>query len=117
MYWTEEHDRLMCPEILAVDPCTGTKKGAKSKIIADNLLEILEPVFKVDLRAVCDCYQLKNEQKASGIDIEMSDAETAIEGLIEKWMEMAHTGRGIENMKTGHGKDGAEGYNEKVNWK
>ena len=27
MYWTEEHDRLMCREILAVDPFTGTKKG------------------------------------------------------------------------------------------
>ena len=59
MYWTEEHDRLMCHEILAVDPCTGTKKEAKSKTIANNLLEILEPVFKVDLRAVCDRYQLQ----------------------------------------------------------
>ena len=63
MYWTEEHDRLMCREILAVDPFTGTKKGtvqrgAKWKIIADHLLDILEPKFKVDLRAVRDRYQL-----------------------------------------------------------
>lgn len=51
-------------------------------------------------------FKLKNEQKASGIDMEMSDAETAIEGLTEKkmqlneWIEMAHRGRGIENIKT-----------------
>ena len=98
MYWTEEHDRLMCREILAVDPFTSTKKGtvqrgAKWKIIADHLLEIMEPKFKVDLRAVRDRYQLlaqklrkklKSEEKASGIDTEMSETETAIEELIEK---------------------------------
>ena len=98
MYWTEEHDRLMCREILAVDPFTGTKKGtvqrgAKWKIIADHLLDILEPKFKVDSRAVRDRYQLlaqklrkklKSEEKASGIDTEMSETETAIEELIEK---------------------------------
>ena len=60
--WTEEHDRLMCCEILAVDPFTGTKKGtvqrgAKWKIITDNLLEILEPKLKVGPRAVRDHYQ------------------------------------------------------------
>ena len=63
MHWTEEHDTLMYHEILAVDPFTGTKKGpvqrgAKWKIIADNLLEILEPKFKVDPIAVRDHYQL-----------------------------------------------------------
>ena len=98
MDWTEEHDRLMCREILAVDPFTGTKKGtvqrgAKWKIIADHLLDILEPKFKVDSRAVRDRYQLlaqklrkklKSEEKASGIDTEMSETETAIEELIEK---------------------------------
>ena len=98
MYWTEEHDRLMCREILAVVPFTGTKKGtvqrgAKWKIIADHLLEIMEPKFKVDSRAVRDRYQLlaqklrkklKSEEKASGIDTEMSETETAIEELIEK---------------------------------
>ena len=98
MYWTEEHDRLMCREILAVDPFTGTKKGtvqrgAKWKIIADHLLDILEPKFKVDSRAVRDRYQLlaqklrkklKSEEKASGIDTEMSETETATEELIEK---------------------------------
>ena len=96
MYWTEEHDRLMCREILAVDPFTGTKKGtvqrgAKWKIIADNLSEIMEPKFKVDPRGVRDRYQLlaqklrkklKDEQKASGIDTEMSETENAIEELL-----------------------------------
>ena len=94
MYWTEEHDRLICREILAVDPFTGTKKGTfQREAIADHLLEILEPKFKVDSRAVRDRYQLlaqklrkklKGEEKASGIDTEMSETETAIEELIEK---------------------------------
>jgi len=98
MYWTEEHDRLMCREILAVDPFTRTKKGivqrgAKWKIIGDHLLEILETKFKVDSRAVHGCYQLlaqklrkklKSEEKASGIDTEISETENAIEEFIEK---------------------------------
>ena len=83
----------MCREILAVYPFTGTKRGtvqrgAKWKIIADHLLEILEPKFKFDSRAVRDRYQLLaqklrkkliTEEKASGIDTEMSETETAIE--------------------------------------
>lgn len=88
----------MCREILAVDPFTGTKKGivqrgVKWKIIRDHLLDILEPKFKVDSRAVRDRYhllaqklrkKLKSEEKASGIDAEMSETETATEELIEK---------------------------------
>ena len=27
MFWTEEHEKLMCREILAVDPFSGTRKG------------------------------------------------------------------------------------------
>ena len=53
----------------------------------------MEPKFKGDSRAVRDRYQrlaqklrkkLKSKEKASGIDTEMSETETAIEELIEK---------------------------------
>ena len=70
MYWTKEHDRLMCRDILVVDPITGTKKGtvqrgSKWKIRADHLLEIIEPKFKVDSRAViATSFWLKNSERS-----------------------------------------------------
>jgi hypothetical protein len=56
MTWTEEHCRLLCREIIANNPFTGTRKGsvqrgANWKLVADNLMAI-EPTFKVDTRAV-----------------------------------------------------------------
>ena len=97
MFWTEEHDKLMCREILAVDPFSGTKKGtvqrgSKWKVI-ENLMATETPTFKVDTRSVRDRYnllsqklrkKLKEEEKASGIDTEMSEVETALEEIIEK---------------------------------
>lgn len=98
MVWTEDHDKLMCREILCVDPFTGTKKGtaqrgAKWKEIVDNLMSIQVPKFKVDARAIRDRYgllsqklrrKLKEEQGASGIETDMSETETALEEIIEK---------------------------------
>ena len=67
MFWTEEHDLLMCHEILTVNPFTGTKKGtvqrgAKWKTIVDNLMKIESPEFKVDTRAVRDRYTLISQK-------------------------------------------------------
>ena len=56
-------------------------------------MAIESPLFKVDSRAVRDRYnllsqklrkKLKDEEKASGIDTEMSESETALEEIIEK---------------------------------
>ena len=81
MFWTEEHDKLMCREILAVDPFTRTKKGtvqrgAKWKEVVDNLMAIDSPKFKVHVKAVRDRYNLISrklreklkEERASGIE-------------------------------------------------
>ena len=98
MFWTDDHDKLMCREILAVDPFTGTKKGtvqrgAKWKEIVENLMAIHSPKFKVDARAVRDRFsllsqklkrKLSEEKKASGIDTEMTETEDALEEIIEK---------------------------------
>lgn len=98
MTWTEEHDKILCREILCVDPFTGTKKktvqrGAKWKEVAVNLMAISEPKFKVDVRGVRDRYnllaqrlraKLKEEERASGVDTDMSETETALEEIIEK---------------------------------
>jgi hypothetical protein len=98
MSWTEDHDLLLCREILNIDPFTGTKKGTiqrgnKWKEIVSNLMDIESPKFKVDCRAVRDRYnllsqrlrkKLKDEQAASGIETDMSEIETALEEVIEK---------------------------------
>ena len=98
MFRTEKHDEMLCREILGVDVFNGTRKGtvkrsAKWSQVVENLSDIEEMEFKVDNRAVRDRYnllatnlrrKLKKEEKASGIAVEMSQVETALELLIEK---------------------------------
>lgn len=98
MFWTDEHDVLLCREILVVDPFTGTKKktvqrGAKWNQIAEILSQVPDPHFKVDQRAVRERYtllaqklrrKLKYEENASGIETDMSELETLLEEIIEK---------------------------------
>lgn len=100
MIWSDNHDILLCREILASDPFANTRKGTIQrgklwKIIAHNLSGISEPPFKADLdqRSVRDRYtklsnklraKLKYEKKASGIATDMTEIETALEEIIEK---------------------------------
>ena len=98
MSWREIHDEMLCREVLVVDPFTGTKRGtvgrgAKWEQVAENLNKIQLVYFKVDKRAVRDRYnllskelrnKLKNEERASGIETEMTDVEVALEEIIEK---------------------------------
>ena len=92
------HDEMLCREIIGVDVFSGTKKGtvkrsAKWAEVVDNLENVKELHFKVDNRAVRDRYnllssnlrrKLKREQKESGIVVDMSEVEKALESLIEK---------------------------------
>ena len=98
MVWTEVHDELLCREIIGVDAFTGTKKGttkrsAKWAEVVENLTDVETVHFKVDNRAVRDRHnllscnlrrKLKKEVKESGIDVQMSGVERALEELIEK---------------------------------
>lgn len=97
MYWTKEHDILLCREILSVDPFDTKKgtaqRGEKWKNIADNLMTIQHPRFKVELRSVRDRYcllaqkvqrKLNEEKKESEIETDMEEWESAVEELIEK---------------------------------
>ena len=59
MFWIEQHDTLMCREILAVDSFTVKKKGtvqrgSKWKVIVEHLMAIETTTFKVDTRAARD---------------------------------------------------------------
>lgn len=98
MVWTEKHDEMLCKEIIGVDVFNGTKKGtqkrsAKWSEVVDNLSNVSGMVFKVDNRAVRDRYgllsmnlrrKLKKEVKESGIAVEMSETERALEAIMEK---------------------------------
>jgi hypothetical protein len=98
MVWTDAHDELLCREIIGVDVFTDTKKGttkrsAKWTMVVENLSNVETVHFKVDNRAVRDRYnllstnyrrKLKKEVKESGIEVEMTDIEKALEALIEK---------------------------------
>lgn len=97
MFWTEEHDIMLCRQMLAVNPFTSTKKGtvqrgAQWNEIVDNLMGIENPKFKVDQRAVKDRYtllsqklrrKLREEELASGIDTDMTELEDALEDIID----------------------------------
>lgn len=100
MVWSEAHDKFLCREVIAVDPFSDTKRGTvqrsgKWSEIAWALMSIkdIETPFRVDKRSVRDRYnlladrfrrKLKAEEKASGIDTQMSECERALELIIEK---------------------------------
>ena len=95
--FTECCGRMSIVYFFAVKPFTGTRKGsiqrgANWKSIADNLMVIEKPKFKVDARAVREKYaylagklrnKLKEEEKASGIDTEMTEVKEPLQEIIE----------------------------------
>lgn len=100
MVWTEQHDYCLCREIIAADPFTDTKKGTVlrsskwSEVASElsNIKDISSP-FRVDKRSVRDRYNLiaerfrrkmKAEEKASGIDTELTEVEEALQLITEK---------------------------------
>ena len=97
MEWTEQHDNCLCQEILVLEPFK-TKKGsiARGQIwdkIANNLNNLEHPQFRVTKRSVRERYTLlsdkfrakmRDEEKASGIDTDLSDVEKALEEIAEK---------------------------------
>ncbi|KAK2567110.1 hypothetical protein P5673_008908 [Acropora cervicornis] len=99
MFWTERHDTILCREILIHNPFQNKKssiqRGQVWKNIAERLVTVKEVQFKADLdqRAVRDRYnllanklrrKLKDKEKASGIETDMTELEAALEDLIER---------------------------------
>ena len=61
MVWSTAHGEMLYREILVIDPFTGTRKstvarGTKWEEVAENLNKIKQIYFRVDKRAVRDCY-------------------------------------------------------------
>ena len=122
MVWSTLHDKMLCREILVVDPFTGTKKstvarGTKWEEVAQNLNKIQEVHFKVDKRAVRDRYnllskelrtKLKKEERESGIETEV---EVALEELIEKEDAAETERRIVDNKKIKNSQDREDAEN------
>ena len=97
MDWTEQYDHILCQEILVLEPFKAKKRSiARGQIwdkIANNLNSLQHPQFRVTKRSVRERYTLlsdkfrakmRDEEKASGIDTDLSDVEKALEGIVEK---------------------------------
>ena len=98
MTWTEEHDILLCREILVEEPYTlrhgSRERGTCWDRIAENLNKVERPKFSVDQRAVRDRYvkvekgfkkKTREELRASGIAPgEVSELDQALEDIIER---------------------------------
>ena len=97
MEWTEEHDNCLCQEILVLEPFKYKKesisRGQIWEKIANNLNGIELPRLKVSKRTVRERYtllsekfkgQMKDEEKASGIECDLSDVKKALEEIAEK---------------------------------
>ena len=84
MEWTEQHDNILCQEFLVLEPF-------KAKIkIAIILNSLQHPQFRVTKRSVRERYTLlsdkfrakmRDEEKARGIDTDLSDVEKALEEI------------------------------------
>ena len=97
MEWSDEHDVLLCREILTSEAFKAKRRtpqrGQLWKSVADHLNSIPEPKFKVSKRAVRERFTLLSEkfkkkmkakEKASGIDTEMTELEVLLEEIVEK---------------------------------
>ena len=109
MEWTEQHDNCLCQEILVLEPFKFKKgsiaRGQTWEKIANILNDLELPRFRVTKRAVRERYSLlsekfkakmKQEEKASGIETDLSQVEKGLEEIAEK--ETA-AGEAIENDK------------------
>ena len=83
MEWTEQHDNILCQEILVLEPFKA-KKGsiARGQIwdkIANNLNSLQHPQFRVTKRCVRERFTL-----LSGMNTDLGDVEKALEEIAEK---------------------------------
>ena len=91
MEWTEDHDRSLGQDILALEPFKA-KKGSIARgqfwdQIASNLNSLKIPTFKVTKRSVrerCTLLIEKLKKKLKEEDTDMNDVEKALEDILER---------------------------------
>ena len=107
MEWTEQHDIILCREILVTNPFSAKKKTTQRKklwdTVAQNDVKINTPKFKASLseRSVRERYsriaqkyksKMQEEIRASGISPEQGELDVLLEELSER-EEMAEEER------------------------
>ena len=102
MFWTYDHEAILCREVVNVNPYT-TKKGSTQRSsmwekIADTLNKCSVPKFRVDKRSVRDHVgilvykhkkKLQAEEKATGIT---PDESTELENLLDTIIALEESG-------------------------
>ena len=99
MVWSEKHDEMLCREIIGVDVFNGKKKARRKEVQNGHRWWRIFQVFKACISrwtielSERDRYNLlsmnlrrkvKREVKESGIEVELTETEKALEILIEK---------------------------------
>ena len=95
--WTKEHDILFCRELLVTEPYAHKVRSVERAIaweqIASSLNSIQAPKFRVTTRSVRGRYtllttrkaeQLREEEKASGIEVTPGEIDLLLEEILEK---------------------------------
>ena len=91
MQWTDEHHTLLLREILATEPFkykprTQQRSNVLNSIV-DHLNDVNNPAFSFTQRAIKDKFNLlkekiiakkKEQDKASGIDVEVTEIEVLL---------------------------------------
>ena len=98
MFWTYDHEAILCREVVNVNPYT-TKKGSTQRSsmrgkIADTLNKCSVPKFRVDKRSVRDhvgflCTSIRRNFKATGIT---PDEPTELENLLDTIIALEESG-------------------------
>mgnify|MGYP002259925418 FL=1 len=105
MEWTQDHDLVLCRELLVINPFQAKyKTTARAKLwdqAAENLAKTTRPAFKksLDKRAVQERYRLltekfkkrmAKERIESGINPTMSELDVLVEELVEREQTEKH---------------------------
>ena len=114
MFWTKDHDLILCREVLNLNPFTTKKGSTQRSTIWDKVATTLNNcsclVFNVDKRSVRDHVgilqnrhkkKLRAEEKATGI---VPDEPTELENLLEQIIALEESAE-AEQQETGREKN------------
>jgi len=98
MEWSDQHDVLLAREVLLCEPYQfkprTVERGKIWQTIADHLNEIPDLKFRVTKRSTREHFGLllskskakrREEAKLSGVNVEDTELDTAMEEVLEKW--------------------------------
>jgi len=98
MEWSDQHDVLLAREVLLCEPYQfkprTVERGKIWQTIADHLNEIPDLKFRVTKRSTRKHFGLllskskakrREEAKLSGVNVEDTELDTAMEEVLEKW--------------------------------